>query len=117
MPKVSHRERSIEERSNEAKAMIKEYPGRSCLYIEKSETCKTLQNLSKKKYCVPNTINCDQLMYIIRSRLVLKKEEALFFYVDKRMISGSTQLGDLYKKYKDKDNFLYIKYASENCFG
>lgn len=117
MPKVSHKERPIEERREEARAMIKEFPGRSCLYIEKSPNCETLDNLSKKKYLVPNTISCDQLMYIIRSRLVLKKEEALFFYVDKRMICGSTQLGDLYKKYKDKDNFLYIKYASENCFG
>ena len=117
MQKLNHYDKPIIERQGEVKKMIKEYPGRSCLYIEKASTCKTLKELTKKKFLVPNTLTADQLMYLIRSRLTLTNEEALFFYINKRMLSGQTQLGDLYKKYKEKDNFLYIKYASENCFG
>ena len=113
----NHYDKSIEERQKEAEKILKEYPGKSCLYIEKLSTCKSLEEVSKKKYLVPNTLTVDQLIYLIRRKLVLKKEEALFFYANKRMITGQTEIGELYKKYKDKDNFLYIKYASENCFG
>ena len=117
MQKVSHAEKTLEERQNESNIMLKHYPGRCCIYIEKSNTCKNLDDLTKKKFLVPNTLTCDQLMYLIRSKLILKKEEALFFFIGKKMMTGRIPMGDLHKKYSADDNFLYIKYASENCFG
>ena len=97
--------------------MLRQYPGRCCLYIEKKESCKLLNNLQKKKYLVPKGVQFDQLIYIIRSRLVMKKETALFCYVNKRLINGSVTIGELYDKHKAEDKFLYIQYAGENCFG
>ena len=117
MQKVGHVERTLEERQNESSVMLKRYPGRSCIYIEKSADCKNLADLTKNKFLVPNTLTSDQLMYLIRSRLILKKEEALFFFIGKKMMTGRIPVGDLHKKYGADDNFLYIKYASENCFG
>lgn len=111
-------QKSLEERKEESEHMLKRYPGRVCIYVQKREKCKTLENLQKKKYLIPEEIQIDQFICVIRQRLDLKKEEGLFFYVKKnRLINGSKTLGELYKKYKENDNFLYITYTSENCFG
>ena len=114
---IEHYDKTVEERQNSVQSMINAYPGRCCLYIERMPTCKTVDDITKKKYLVPNTLETDQLIYLIRGRLKLKKEDALFLYINKRMLSGQRPIGDLYKKYKSEDDFLYIKYASENCFG
>ena len=110
--------KSLEERKRESDLMLKKYPGRCCIYVEKRETCKTIENLSKQKFLIPQDIQIDQFICMIRNRLELDKGEGLFFYVkNNKLINGSKPVGDLYKKYKSSDNFLYITYTSENCFG
>ena len=112
-----HNEKTLEERQNESKQMLTRYPGRVCIYVEKHRDCKIDGELSKKKFLIPEGIQVDQFIFMIRQKLVLKKEEALFFYVKNRLMTGTKPLSELYKKYKSKDNFLYVTYTSENCFG
>jgi len=102
---------------DETIVMKERYPAHSCLYIQRKESCKTLTDLSKKKFLIPNIITADQLICIIRKRCVLKKEEAIFLYVNKRLLNGQITVGELYTKYQNKDGFLYMTYTSENCFG
>ena len=115
--KKLHAEKTLEERLEDSEGMLKRYPGRCCIYVEKMEGCKSLEELPKKRFLLPENIPTDQFMCIVRKRLSLKSEEALFFYIKKRMITGDKDIGELYHKYKQSDNFLYIKYSKENCFG
>lgn len=102
---------------DEIKKMKERYPAHSCLYVERSKKCKTLNDLPKNKFLIPNIITADKLIYIVRKRCVLTKEEALFLYVKNKLLNGQITVGELYNKYKSDDGFLYITYTAENCFG
>ena len=56
-------------------------------------------------------------MYIIRQRLKLHPDEAMFLFVNNKMMSISQTIMNVYYYEKDPDGFLYIKYSKENTFG
>lgn len=56
-------------------------------------------------------------MYVIRKRIKLPSEVALFGIVNENMISTSKLLSELYNSYKSNDGFLYVYYEGENVFG
>ncbi|TUK08643.1 Gamma-aminobutyric acid receptor-associated protein-like 2 [Bagarius yarrelli] len=64
-------------------------------------------DIDKRKYLVPSDITVAQFMWIIRKRIQLPSEKAIFLFVDKT----------LYEKEKDEDGFLYVAYSGENTFG
>ena len=117
MGKIGHKEKMLEQRLKESTEILSKYPDRICIFIEKKDTCKSLPDLDKKKYLVPKTITVAQLIFVIRNKIKVTKETALFFYVNRRIINGDTTMDELEYNYKSPDGFLYIKYAGENCFG
>uniref|UniRef100_A0AAY4DST6 Autophagy-related protein n=2 Tax=Denticeps clupeoides TaxID=299321 RepID=A0AAY4DST6_9TELE len=56
-------------------------------------------------------------MWIIRKRIQLPSEKAIFLFVDKTVPQSSITMGQLYEKEKDDDGFLYVAYSGENTFG
>ena len=55
---------------------------------------------------------------MIRKKLKLGKESALFFLVNgKKSLTGDDSIQEIYNKYKSDDGFLYIAYASEEIWG
>jgi GABA(A) receptor-associated protein len=44
-------------------------------------------------------------------------EKAIFVFVDNHIPMQSSLMSAIYDQSKDKDGFLYIKYAGENTFG
>jgi len=118
MGKMKHSEKSFEQRLLESTKIREKYPQRICIYIEKSDICNNIPILDKNKYLVPNNLSISQFIYVIRNRIKLPKEKAMFFYTkNKCILSGNTTMIELYDKYKDKDGFFYITYSGENCFG
>lgn len=117
MEKVMHKEKPFEQRVKESNDILAKYPDRVCLYIEKYENCKTVPDLEKKKYLVPASITASQIIFIIRSKLNIPKDKALFFYINNNIISGDTTIYTYNNKYKNADGFLYLKYNAESCFG
>ena len=62
------------------------------------------------------TVN--QFESIIRKKLKLNKEKAIFFIVNgKNAIVGTQLFSEIYTKFKDEDGFLYLAYASEDIWG
>ena len=114
---ISHKDKSLEERLIESKKVYDKYPNRLCIYIEKSKRCKIVNELEKNKYIIPNTITVAEFIVIIRKRINITSEQGLFFFVNNITISGNTLMSDIYNKYHADDNFLYITYSGENCFG
>ena len=118
MGKMKHSEKSFEQRLFESTKIREKYPQRICIYIEKSDICNNIQTIDKNKYLVPNNLSISQFIFVIRNRIKLPKEIALFFYTKNNCIlSGNTSMIELYDKYKDNDGFFYITYSGENCFG
>tara|TARA_B110000971_G_C19898092_1_gene448624 strand:+ start:150 stop:494 length:345 start_codon:yes stop_codon:yes gene_type:complete len=107
---------NLKERLSESDKIKLKYPKRVPVIIEKRDGC-ILNQIDKTKYLVPNDLNMNQLIYIIRKRINLSNSQSLFFMVNDHICPSNTPLGIIYENHKDKDGFLYIIYTSENTFG
>ena len=76
-----------------------------------------IQEIDKRKFLVPNDISVAQFMWIIRKRIQLPSEKAIFLFVNKTIPQSSSTMGQVYSNFKDEDGFLYISYSGENTFG
>jgi GABA(A) receptor-associated protein len=106
---------SFEKRFSESKKVLEKYSDRIPIICERSSS--DLPNIDKIKYLVPLDLTVGQFLYIIRNRINLKPEEALFLIISNNIFSSSIMIGTLYDFYKDADGFLYVKYCKENTFG
>ena len=105
-------------RKEECEKVKEKYPDRIPIIIEKDPNSQ-VKEIDRTKFLVPNDLTAQHLIFIIRKRLELSKEETIFMLVDgKSTIAGETALQDIYDKYKDKeDGYLYIVYTSQLAWG
>ncbi|KAF8280825.1 microtubial binding protein [Trypanosoma cruzi] len=82
-----------------------------------SDRCRLLRDLDCSKFLVPGDASMQQLMVLLRSRLVLDAEQAIFLFIDDAVLPNSACVGDLYAQRKDADGFLYMTYSIESAFG
>lgn len=108
---------TFEERTIESSRVLQKYPDRIPIICEKNSRANDCPEIDKKKYLVPHDLTMGQFMYVIRKRLKLQSEEAIFLFINGTIPSSSSLVGNIYAQYKDKDGFLYITYAKENTFG
>ena len=98
------------------KRLRKKYPNRIPVIVEKDPRSK-LNDIDKNKFLVPNDMNFSQFIYVIRKRIKLLPEEALFLFVNGQIAANGSSMNNIYQTHKDKDGFIYITYTSENTFG
>ncbi|KAL6349219.1 hypothetical protein AAG906_033875 [Vitis piasezkii] len=116
-------EHDFEKRRAEAARIREKYPDRIPVIVEKAER-SDIPNIDKKKYLVPADLTVGQFVYVIRKRIKLSAEKAIFIFVDnienwrggcvcffRAIMSG------IYDEKKDADGFLYVTYSGENTFG
>lgn len=106
---------SVEKRLLESSRILEKYRDRIPCIIEIDR--KSHLQLDKKKFLVPNDITIGQFLYVVRKRVDVKKEESLFLFTNNVLPQSSKLLLEVYKDYKDEDNFLYFMLSSENTFG
>ncbi len=70
-----------------------------------------------QKYLVPADLCYGQFLHVIRKRLKLQPDQAIFLFCCNHLPPASMLLSQVYKQYADEDGFLYIQYASESTFG
>ena len=107
-------------RKEEASRIVSKYPDRIPIIIERSEDCSSdIPVVDKKKYLVPNDITTGQFTYIIRKRIELEPEKAIFLFVGEEFSipPSSSLISEIYNNFKDEDGFLYFTYSGENTFG
>ena len=88
----------------------------SKVICEKLDT-SDLPELTKKKLLVPGDISVSQFNFVIRKRVAISKEKAIFVFIDDVLPPSHALMSDIYDKYKDSDGFLYVVYSGENTFG
>lgn len=74
-------------------------------------------SIDKKKYLVPSDLTVGQFVYVIRKRIKLSPEKAIFIFVDEVLPPTAALMSSIYEEHKDEDGFLYISYSGENTFG
>ena len=106
----------FEDRLKKANLLIAKYPGRVPVICEKYQGNNN-PDIDKNKYLVPVDITIGQFLIIIRQRIKLNPNEAIFLFVNCNIVPTGDYMGEVYAKYKDNDNLLYITYSKESTFG
>ncbi|CAH1779711.1 unnamed protein product [Owenia fusiformis] len=109
-------ENTFEQRCSESTKIRSKYPDRIPVVVERAPKSQ-INEIDKRKFLVPNDISVAQFMWIIRRRIQLASEKALFLFVGKVLPTTSASMGQIYEEHKDEDGFLYIAYSGENTFG
>ena len=107
---------NFQKRFEESKNIIQKYPDRFPIIVEKLKDSK-LNNIDKSKYLVPKDMSIGQFIYIIRKRIHLESNQALFCFINNILPPTNHLISNIYNEFKDDDGFLYIIYSSENTFG
>ncbi|ONI06646.1 hypothetical protein PRUPE_5G072400 [Prunus persica] len=69
------------------------------------------------QYLVPADLTVGQFVYVIRKRIKLSAEKAIFIFVDNVLPPTGAIMSAIYEEKKDEDGFLYVTYSGENTFG
>ena len=109
---------SFNERKKESEKVINLYPNSIPVICERSELADSnCPLIDKKKYLVPKVYTVGQFIHIIRKRMNLPAEKALYLFIKGTIPSSSIIMESLYNYYCDDDGFLYVVYNFENTFG
>jgi hypothetical protein len=60
---------------------------------------------------VPADLTVGQFVYVIRKRIKLSPEKAIFIFVDEVLPPTAALMSSIYEEHKDEDGFLYITYV------
>ncbi|KAJ0102654.1 hypothetical protein Patl1_04172 [Pistacia atlantica] len=131
-----------ERRQAEAARIREKYPDRIPVIVEKAER-SDIPDIDKKKlvihllllfnksmfsvlwhdecrYLVPADLTVGQFVYVVRKRIKLSAEKAIFIFV-KNILPPTgkkpAMMSAIYEENKDEDGFLYMTYSGENTFG
>merc|ERR1711934_1019048 len=70
--------------------------------VEKAPKAR-IGDLDKKKYLVPSDLTVGQFYFLIRKRISLRPEDALFFFVNNVIPPTSATMGSLYQEHHEED--------------
>lgn len=96
--------------------MVK-YPDRVPVIVTRNKK-STTPEIDKHKYLVPMDITVGQFLFVIRKRMSLTPDRALFLFIDGELINNSEHVGLVYERHRSKkDRCLHIMYSCENTLG
>ncbi|GME82080.1 unnamed protein product [Ambrosiozyma monospora] len=109
-------EHPLEKRKAEALRIKSKFHDRVPVICEKVEESE-ISEIDKRKYLVPCDLTVGQFVYVIRRRIHLPAEKAIFIFVNDIVPPTAALMSSIYEQYKDEDGFLYVLYSGENTFG
>merc|ERR1712205_211624 len=109
-------EHPFDKGASESARIRGKYNDRVPVIVERAEKSDA-PTLDKKKYLVPADLTVGQFVYVIRKRIKLSAEKAIYIFVNNVLPPTAAFMSALYEEQKDEDGFLYITYSGENVFG
>ena len=104
-------------RKAESARIREKYPDRIPVIVERSAKSDTVPDIDKSKYLVPSDLTVGQFVYVIRKRIKIDSQKAIYIFVNNALPPTAAFLSSVYAEQKDEDGFLYISYSGENVFG
>jgi len=111
------REFDIEKRLAECVKMRSKYPDKVPVIVDRGDNKSP--TIDKHKYLVPSNHTLLDFQALLRTKIKIAPNEALFCFIGQEGIMGQTSktFGEIYDQHKSEDNYLYISYVLENTFG
>jgi len=107
---------SLEKRVEESTRILLKHPTRIPIIVENSEKSKLIK-LDRKKYLIPKNLQLGQFLYIIRKKITLPSDQAMFMFFNNTLLPTSMLMSEVYSTYKDIDQFLYGTIYEESTYG
>ena len=102
--------------SKELEVLRTKYPGNVFVFVRAAGRAADLPPLDKHKYMVPKSLTLGMFSAILRKRMSLPPEKALFLFIDNNLPTSSSTMAELNTLY-GKHGYLEIMYAGESTFG
>jgi GABA(A) receptor-associated protein len=104
---------TFEERLREATNVLIKYKDRIPIIVDVQDPLY----IDKVKYLVPKTLSLGQFSFVLRKRMKLLPENAIFMFVDGEIPPFSSDMNSIYNNHRSNDGFLYINVATEKAYG
>ncbi|KAJ8754673.1 hypothetical protein K2173_010764 [Erythroxylum novogranatense] len=109
-------EHPFEKRQAEFARITRTYPGKIPIIVEKAAK-SDVPDIDKQRFLVLGQMTVGQLVFLIRKKIMLSAEKAIFIFINDILPPTSSIMAALYQEHKDEDGFLYVTYSGENTFG
>ena len=106
---------TVEQRLHESAKLLNKYHDRVPVLIKPGN--KNTPDIDKFKYLVPNDLTVGEFVCIIRKRIKLGPEQAMFVFTNGVLPPTGSTMFSVYQDNSDEDKFLYMIYSLENTFG
>ncbi len=108
---------NIEDRKKESAKVKAAYPDRFPVIVYSNDD-KLSAMFDKYKYVVPDDVTIAGFMQIVRKKIKLDANQAIFMYVSDNVLPAtSATIASVCKEHLDEDGFLYVNIVGENVFG
>lgn len=106
-----------EQRAREFTRVTTRHPEHVPTILERGDPAAP--RLDREKFLLPPNLTVAQLVYVVRRRLRMGSDEALFLVCGKgTVVGGPTTVRELSLRFSDpSDGFLYVRYTLEHAFG
>jgi hypothetical protein len=111
---------TLDERIAEFNRITRLYPAKHPIIVIRDDNTNATPLIDKCKYAVMKDMTFGQFCTILRARLKLPPETALFYFVGpyKKCVHHSQTIGELAKEYSNPDDgLLVVYYRGESAFG
>ncbi len=112
-----HSTHALEKRKKEAARIRAKYPEKVPIIVENDDQSKEKLTLTERKFLVPASLTMGEFIYVLRKRIKLPSEKALFVFVKNQLPPTAALVGMLDAQHRSEDGFLYISVSGENVFG
>ena len=106
---------TLEQRVKQSRNLLQKYNDRIPVIIHPGN--KITPSADKYKYLVPNSLTVGEFSSIIRKRIKLGSEKAMFIFTGGVLPPTGSSLYTIYQEHRDEDGFLYICCSEESTFG
>jgi len=106
----------VDKRSAEAARIREKYPDRIPVICEKDPR-SDIPPVDKRKYLIPMDLTVGQFVYVIRKRISIPSDKAIFIFVNNTLPPTAALMSTVYEQHRDEDGFMYMMYSGENTFG
>jgi len=114
------KEQSFEQRLEASEKILARYPDRVqvLVFTDSKWNRETLPPLDKNKYLVPKDLTVGQFVYVIRKRIKLAPEKAMFIFTSDNVLPPTSALmSKVYEDHKESCGYLVMNLAGESTFG
>ena len=102
-------------RLDEYQRVRNKYPERIPVILKKSGN--DTPEIDRNKYLVPKDITFSSFVGVIRQRLKMKPDQALFVMANNTLVNQTDLMSSVYSRHKCPEGFLLLDYSLESTFG